>query len=102
LREVIQKGVNEARWLSPTEFDTIWERATGKIPNDKVKAAYFNYRTANDIDFEMRNANAVADLATRGVEKVRFNALGKDVDKLGVVEHDLRFLMNPCLKPALV
>lgn len=98
LREVIQKGVNEARWLSPTEFDTIWERATGSMPGDKVKAAYYNYRTANDLDFEMRNANSVADLATRGVEKVRFNALGKDIDGLGIVEHDLKVPDEPILE----
>ena len=97
LREVVQKGVNESRWLSPSEFDTIWERATGKLPNDKVKAAYFNYRTANDLDFEMRNANSLAELATRGVEKVRFNALGKDVDALGIVEHDLKVPDEPML-----
>jgi hypothetical protein len=98
LREVVSKGVNEARWLSPTEFDTVWERATGKLPNDKVKAAYYNYRTANDIDFEMRNANSLAELATRGVEKVRFNALGKDVDSLGIVEHDLKVPDEPMLE----
>jgi hypothetical protein len=38
----------------------------------------------------MRNANSRADLAVRGVEKVRFNAGGKDVDVLGIVEHDLK------------
>jgi hypothetical protein len=98
LREVISKGVNEARWLSPNEFDTIWQRSTGKLPNDKVKAAYWNYRTANDIDFEMRNANSLAELATRGVEKIRFNALGKDIDGLGIVEHDLKVPDEPMLE----
>jgi hypothetical protein len=76
LREVIQKGVNEARWLSPSEFDTIWERATGKIPSDKVKAAYANYRTLMILTTRCVMLTLVADLATRGVEKVKFNALG--------------------------
>jgi hypothetical protein len=97
LREVVQKGVNEARWLSPTEFDTVWERATGSLPSGKVKAAYLNYRTADEIDFEMRNANSLADLATRGVEKVRFDALGTDINKLGIVEHDLKVPDEPML-----
>jgi hypothetical protein len=97
LREVVQKGVNEERWLSPSEFDTIWQRATGKLPNDNVKAAYFNYRSANDLDYEMRNANTRAELAIRGVENVKFNALGKDVDGFGVVEHDLKPVDEPLL-----
>jgi hypothetical protein len=90
LREVIQKGVNERRWLSPNELDTVWQRATGKLPNDNVKAAYWNFQTANDIDYVMRNANSLADLATRGVEKTRFDVMGKTYDDLGIVEHDLK------------
>jgi hypothetical protein len=41
--------------LSSTPFG----KATGKLPNDNVKAAYTGtISTANDLDYEMRNANA--------------------------------------------
>jgi hypothetical protein len=88
LREVIQKGINEEKWLSPTEFDTIWRNATGKLPSDNVKAAYWNFQTANDVDFVMRNANARAELAIRGVEDVTFDVQGKTLKGSGIVEHD--------------
>ena len=89
LREIIQKGSNEQRWLSPSEFDLLWERSTGKTAPDTAKAAYSNYITANDVDYEMRNANALADYAQRGVQSVKFDADTKTIDGLGIVDHDM-------------
>lgn len=74
LDEVIRKGQNEARWLSEREFNTVFERAAGRLPTERVVNAYKSYRLFNDVEYILRNDELYKSLAIRGMETVDFQA----------------------------
>jgi hypothetical protein len=86
LEQVALKGSNEMRWFSDGEFRVLWERATGKMPSDKVEAAYRQFKTVNDIEYKMRNAQLVSSYALRGFEDVNFVVNGKPIKDFGEVK----------------
>lgn len=74
LDEIIRKGQNEARWLSEREFNTVFERAAGRLPTERVVNAYKSYRLFNDVEYILRNDELYKSLAIRGMETVDFQA----------------------------
>ena len=76
LDEVIRKGQNEERWLSEREFNSIFERASGKLPTDRVTEAYKSYRLFNDAEYLLRNDEVYKDLVIKGHETVKFKLPG--------------------------
>lgn len=76
LDEIIRKGQNQAKWLNDREFNSLFERAAGHLPSERVVEAYHSYRLYNDAEYLLRNDNLYKELVVSGHETARFNVLG--------------------------
>jgi len=66
---------NEA-WLTPTQFDTEWERVAGKLPSPKEKLAYYTAKQLNDFDWLTRNRSIYTTRARQGYLNAEIGKLG--------------------------
>ena len=73
LDQILRKGSNEAVWLNDSQFNQLYERLTGNLPNERLLGAYKEFRLANDFEYTLRNDEIYKGLATRGYENVEFD-----------------------------
>lgn len=87
LSQILMKGDNLARWFTDEEFSTIFERATGRVPSDKVIAAHHEYRLINDAEHILRESDIYRSKVIRGFRSTKFNIDGDAFDIDAFVDH---------------
>lgn len=82
LNEVLKKGQNEAKWYSPEEFSTLYQRTNpkGEFPSKEMQTAYSTYRLMSDIAWTVRNDALYLRKAGEGFESHVLRIGGRDVD----------------------
>lgn len=78
LNQILLKGANMKRWFSDEEFRSIWERAYGRMPSDKVEGAYRQYKVNNDVEWLLRNSDVRTQYVIKGFEEVTMPSVASD------------------------
>jgi len=80
LNQVLAEGDKRSVWFKPSEFNVLYERATGKLPSERVVNAYKQFRLNNDLEYQLRNADVYRQKVIRGFETGEFSVMGDPVE----------------------
>lgn len=80
LNQILAEGDKRSVWFKPSEFNVIYERATGKLPSERVINAYKQFRLNNDMEYQLRNADVYRQKVIRGFETGEFSVMGDPIE----------------------
>ena len=88
---IIQKGVDDDKWLEPSEFLGEFRKVVGRDARKDEVQAYFGFKQLNDFDYELKNKVLYQDSVARGENAysfqlgdgaLEFNAAPKDISRV--------------------
>ncbi|MGL1886313.1 MAG: hypothetical protein OCD76_07340 [Reichenbachiella sp.] len=77
---VIQRGVDNDKWLTPDEFLGEFRKVVGRDARKDEVQAYFGFKQLNDFDYELKNKILYEDSVARGEKSYTFNIAGGELN----------------------
>ena len=82
LAAIWQVGGQRMEWFSRSQFENLYERATGAVPSTRVYEAYKASIRMNDMEWTLRNESLYRERLTRGMETITFESPGLSVNRM--------------------
>ena len=88
---VIQRGIDNDKWLSPDEFLGEFRKVVGRDARKDEVQSYFAFKQMNDFDWELKNKALYEDAVARGERhydisfgegSLKFNAAKKEISNV--------------------